>query len=62
MSFESKRSKEQHVGVRLPPYIYHALTELAKKHEVSLSVVIRALLMRALEEIIGNEDYDRESI
>lgn len=62
MSRDSKRNKERHVGVRLPPDIHHTLVEMSQKHQVSLSVVIRALLIRALGEVLDEDGYEREPI
>lgn len=61
MAQQSKRSKDRHIGIRLSPHLHLQVVEMAKKHGVSLSVVIRALLMRALGEIIDDKGYERES-
>lgn len=56
----SKRTKERRVDIRLPPYQYHTLSELAKKHGTSLSVALRALLKKALDEIIDDNGDERQ--
>lgn len=61
MSPQSKREQDRHVGVRLSPYLYLRLTEMAKKYNATLSVVIRALLTRAIDEISIEKDDDGES-
>ena len=58
---QSKREQDRHVGVRLSPYLHLRLTEIAKKHGATLSVVIRALLTRAVDEISIEKDDEGES-
>lgn len=58
---QSKREQDRHVGVRLSPYLHLRLTEMAKKYNATLSVVIRALLTRAIDEISVEKDDDGES-
>jgi predicted DNA-binding protein len=61
MSPQSKREQDRHVGVRLSPYLHLRLTEMAKKYNATLSVVIRALLTRAIDEISIEKEDDGES-
>ena len=48
------------VNVRLPPFIYFRLREIAEKHNTSLSVVFRALLQNKLEEVINKDGYEKD--
>lgn len=48
------------VNVRLPPFIYFRLREIADQHNVSLSVVFRALLSNKLNEIIDENGYEKD--
>ena len=48
------------VNVRLPPYIFFRLQEIAEKHNVSLSVVIRAFLTKNINEILDDLGYEKE--
>lgn len=48
------------VNVRLPPYIFFRLREIADKHKVSLSVVIRAFLTKNINDIIDDLGYEKE--
>ena len=48
------------INVRLPPYTYFRLIELAAEHQVSLSVLLRALLNKSLTEIIDSKGYERD--
>lgn len=61
MAPQSKREQDRHVGIRLSPYLHLRLKEIAKKHDVTLSVVIRALLSRVIDEISVEKDDDGES-
>lgn len=56
---ESKRSQDRRIDVRLPPYQHHTLVELAKAHKTSVSVMVRALLKKTLDEIIDERGYER---
>lgn len=48
------------VNVRLPPYLYFRLVEIADKHNVSLSTLFRALLKNQLDKIIDENGYERD--
>lgn len=48
------------VNVRLPPFVYFRLIEIAEKHNVSLSVIMRAMLKKSLNDIIDDDGYERE--
>lgn len=48
------------IGVRLPPYIYFRLSELAEAHNVSLSVMFRALLKKSLDKILDEKGFERD--
>lgn len=48
------------VNVRLPPFIYFRLTELAEAHNVSLSVMFRALLKNSLDKILDEKGFERD--
>jgi hypothetical protein len=48
------------INVRLPPYIYFRLKEIAEKHNTSLSVVYRTLLQFALEKTLDNDGYEKD--
>ena len=48
------------INVRLPPYIYFRLKEIADQHNTSLSVVYRALLQSALDKILDKNGYEKD--
>lgn len=48
------------IGVRLPPYTYYRLCELAEAHKVSLSVMFRALLKNSLDKILDEKGFERD--
>lgn len=48
------------IGVRLPPYTYFRLSELAEAHNVSLSVMFRALLKKSLDKILDEKGFERD--
>lgn len=56
MAKRSKRTDDRRVDIRLPPYQYLTISELAREHGTTISMMIRALLKKSLDEIEKAED------
>lgn len=51
------------ISVRFPPHLLLRLGELSKMHGTTVSVVIRALITKSIEEITDNKTgYEREDL
>lgn len=51
------------ISVRFPPYLLLRLGELSKKHGTSVSVVIRALLTKSIEDITDDKTgYEQKDL
>jgi predicted DNA binding CopG/RHH family protein len=57
---DSNRKRERRIDIRLPPYQYQAITELAREHNAPVSTMIRVLLTKSLDEIIKKEDEQED--
>lgn len=51
------------ISVRFPPHLLLRLGELSKKHGTSVSVVIRALITKSIDEITDDKTgYEQENL
>lgn len=58
----SKRMQDRRIDIRLPPYQYQTIRELAKEYNTSLSMMIRTLLRKALDDVISENDEQENNI
>lgn len=54
--------QDRRIDIRLPPYQYQTIRELAKEYNTSLSMMIRTLLRKALDDVISENDEQENNI
>lgn len=59
---DSNRKRDRRIDIRLPPYQYQAIQELASEYNTTLSVMIRTLLRKALDYVMNKNDERENNI
>lgn len=59
---DSSRKRDRRIDIRLPPYQYQTIQELASEYNTTLSVMIRTLLRKALDDVMNKNDERENNI
>lgn len=59
---DSSRKRDRRIDIRLPPYQYQTIQELANEYNTTLSVMIRTLLRKALDDVMNKNDERENNI